>query len=267
MIRVFALLAGFALLPMPAVAQTISAVLEPIELVEVKSSVAGRIERIQVEEGERVVEGALLARIDAQVQEARLRLARTASEAAGTTARAEIVVLQAQSLLERIKNARDKGAAQAWELTQATQALDLALADKRIAAETAEQLRGQYELEKATLSEFSMTAPFDGTILQVFVDRGEIVDTQMTVIEIGNLKRLKATAFVPVDWLDVLEKGAIINASLQVGNEQVEAEIVSIDPRIDPASQSVRIRLELSNTTQSILAGSSILIDKPFASQ
>ena len=244
-----------------------AAVLEPIEFVEIKSSVAGRIERIQVEEGEQVVAGALLARIEAQVQEARLRLARTAAEAQGATERAEIVVEQAQSLLERIEAAREKGAAQAWELTQARQALDLVLADQRIGAETAEQLRGQYELEKAMLSKFSMKAPFDGTILQVFVDRGELVDAQMTVVEIGNLKRLKATAFVPVDWLDVLAKGAMIGASLQATGEEVETKIVSIDPRIDPASQSVRIRLELDNTDQNILAGSSILIDKPFAGQ
>ncbi|MEM8774331.1 MAG: efflux RND transporter periplasmic adaptor subunit [Pseudomonadota bacterium] len=252
-----------AVSPAFAVGQSISAVLEPVQLVEIKSSVAGRLEEVAVREGQDVAEGTVLAGIDSRVQQARLRLAKSAAEATGSEERADIVVEQAKSLFERVEIARQKGAAQAWEIHQSEQAIMLAQADRKIAKETADQLKQQYQLELATLEEFSMKAPFDGTVLHVLVEKGEIIDTQVTVLEFGNLDRLKATAFVPIDWLQDVEVGRSLVASIGLEPNKIEAKIVSIDPRVDPASQSVRVRFELENPDRALLVGTSIQLSRP----
>ncbi|MEO0568017.1 MAG: efflux RND transporter periplasmic adaptor subunit [Pseudomonadota bacterium] len=263
MIRQSALFLVCVFWPVVGFAQAISAVLEPVQLVEIKSSVAGRLQEIAVSEGQDVVEGTLLASIDARVQQARLRLAQTAAEATGSEERAAIVIEQAQNLYKRVEIARKKGAAQAWEIDQSEQAVKLAEADQKIAKETADQLKQQYELELATLAEFSMRAPFDGTVLQVMVEKGEIIETQVTVLEFGNLDRLKATAFVPIDWLADVAIGQSLQASVGLDETQVEIKIVSIDPRVDPASQSVRVRFELENPDRTLIVGTSVQIERP----
>ncbi len=245
-----------------AAAQAVSAVLEPVRFVEITSAVAGRISDLSVAEGQDVTEGTPLARIDASVQEARVALSRIAAEAQGATQRAAIVVAQAESLAKRVRAARAKGAAQAWEVTQVTQALELAKADQQIAVEAAAQLEAQLALEDATLSEFAMSAPFDGTVLEVMVEQGQIIDTQTIALAFGNLDRLSATAFLPVSWVTSLNVGEPLPATLENSNRRVDARVTAIDPRIDPASQSVRVKVEIANPDRRVFAGSVLLLEQ-----
>ncbi len=240
-------------------AQNVSAILEPVQVIELKPSVPGRLATLDVAEGDGLAKGAVLAAMDARVQEARVALAKIAAAAAGPTDRADIVVEQATELLARITKARARGAAQPWEVRQAEQALSLARADAQIAAETATRLGAQLALEEATLSEFIMQAPFNGTVLQIIAEPGAIVDTDETILEFGNLARLSATAFLPVDWAQSLTVGDQVSANL-AGAEQssLELTVAAVDPRIDPASRSVRVRLEMDNPDRQIFAGTTI---------
>ena len=253
---VFALWSGLA------TAQAISAVLEPVQLVDIRPVVAGRLADLSAIEGQDASEGAILARIDARVQHARVRLAEIAAEASAGAERAAIVVAQAEGLHDRVSAARIKGAALPWEVKQAKQALDLARADMRIAAETQARLEAQLALEQATLQEFYMSAPFAGTILEVPVTLGEIVDPQTVVITLGDLDRLSATAFVPVEWIDGLTVGDRLRTDVEAAGTPVFAQITVIDPRIDPASQSVRLKVELDNPDRRLLAGSVVFLDR-----
>ncbi len=262
MIRFLAIVAGLVFGAQGSAAQPVSAVLEPVQFVEMRSVVAGRVAVLKASEGQDVKGGATLAQIDARVQQARVDLSRIAAEAKGAEERASILVLQAEKLNERVLAARAKRAAQPWEVTQAKQALELARADQRIALETASQLKAQLLLEEATLKEFTISAPFDGTVFELMVEQGEIIDTQTPVMAFGNLDRLKATAFLPIDWLPELEVGGTLPAQLKIGGETLGAEIVSIDPRIDPASLSVRIRVEIENPGRRIFAGSILLLEQ-----
>lgn len=261
--RRFAVFIVLACLTLPANAQTVTAILEPANQVEIRSSVNGRLDQILVHEGQTVKEGAPLATIDARVQKARVELVRLAAESASALERSEVLVEQAQTLRNRMVRARSKGAAQKWEVLQAEQALQLAHADRVLATEKNAQAHGQLLLEEAILSEFTMNAPFNGTILQIFSDEGEIVDTQMTVIEIGNMASLEATAFAPLEWLDWLKPDGDVNVYVQGDEQALTGTVASIDPRIDPASQSVRVKLTIDNSMLGILAGTPVSISRP----
>jgi membrane fusion protein (multidrug efflux system) len=247
-----------------AAAQNITAILEPVQLIELKPSVAGRLSTVGASEGTSVEKGTVLAAIDARVQEARLNLAMIAAEGTGSQDRAQIVIRQAEALLARITKARKRGAAQAWEVAQAEQALELARADARVVTETAASLRAQLQLEQATLSEFQITAPFAGTVLERIAEPGEIVGTNETIMEFGNLSRLRATAFVPVDWAKSLNVGDTVTAAVSTdANRSIGLEVVAIDPRIDPVSRSVRVLLEMDNSDKAVFAGTSISLNRP----
>ncbi|MEM9582351.1 MAG: efflux RND transporter periplasmic adaptor subunit [Pseudomonadota bacterium] len=242
--------------------QSVTAILEPVNSVEIKPSVNGRIAEILVREGDVVKRDAVLANIDARVQRARVALAEIAADADGAVMRAEIVKAQAEALRDRVARARSKGAAQAWEVTQSEQAVQLAEADLIVAREGVLRNQSQLDLDRAILSEFTMIAPFNGTILEVMTQPGEVVETENVVLEIGNMERLRATAFVPLDWLSALAQGEEIEAT-QTDGTTIIGTVTSIDPRVDPASLSVRVRLSFNNSDLTLLAGTAISVTKP----
>ncbi|MFK7752892.1 MAG: efflux RND transporter periplasmic adaptor subunit [Sedimentitalea sp.] len=251
-----------ALLPLPVAAQSVSAILEPGAFTEIRTTVTGRIAQIVVQEGAIVREGDLLATIDSRVQQARVELAEIVAASTAATERADIAIRQAADLRKRVASARAKGAAQKWEVTQSELAVELAEADRNVTLESIARNQSQLALERATLSEFSMVAPYAGTVLQIHVDPGAIVEPETTVMDVAKLDHLIATAFVPVDWLADLDVGARLSARIARGGSVV-ATVRSIDPRIDPASLSVRVTLEIDNRDGLLLAGSAIEIDQP----
>ena len=245
--------------PISLWAQSVSAILEPANLVALKPSVAGRVSDISVAEGDRVSADDLLAQLDARIQQARLNLAQQAAEATGPSERAAIVVEQARTRLDRVRQARSKGAAQPWEVTAAEQTLALAEADARVTQEQTAQLQAQLDLETETLRAFSVLAPFDGVVLQILVDPGEVVSPETAILEIGQLGRLKATAFVPVRQAGELIAGEAVEVTvMQNPTIQAQAFVTAIDPRVDPASQRVRVTLDFNNADRALSPGAAV---------
>jgi membrane fusion protein (multidrug efflux system) len=244
----------------PALAQSVTAVLEPSKTAEIRSTVAGRIADITVDEGDRVTTGASLIQMDNAVQMARVTVAAESSRADGQLQRAKAAVDEAAARADRIAQARTRGAAQSWEVDAAQQALRIAQAEQVMAQEAQGRAAGQLQLEEAILEEFLLRAPFDGTVLQVFKETGEIVDTQQVLIAFGHLRTLEATAFMPVTALDDLTEGQSIPATIDTGSARIDTNVTvhRIDPRIDPASRTVRVTLMLANEDLDFPAGATL---------
>ncbi|MEM7488609.1 MAG: hypothetical protein AAF390_05735, partial [Pseudomonadota bacterium] len=164
-----------------AVAQDISAVLEPVQSAEIRATVAGRVAALHAREGDVVARGAPLVDMDGRVQAARVDLARVASEATGAVDRAQTALRRAEAVADRMRRAREQGAAQPWEVEEAEQAVALAEADLRIVRDDARRADAQLTLEEATLAEFRVLAPFNATVLETFVEEGENVDTDTAI--------------------------------------------------------------------------------------
>ncbi len=113
-----------------------------------------------------------------------------------------------------------------------------------------QQLLRLKQLE-AQAERYLLTAPFDGTVSQVFVDVGQGVNEQQKVVRIVNTNQL---------WLDAwagteetmrlgLKSGTKAWVLVDVPDRPVVAEgrVIEIDPVADPVSQTRRIRVEIDN--------------------
>lgn len=245
-------------------AQSVTAVLEPEKLVALKPSVPGRVSALLVEEGDQVLAFDTLARLDPGVQAARVALSETAAAAEGEIVRSKIVVAQAKARLERLQTAQKKGAAQSWEVRQAELTLALAEADVVIAEEKVRQSAAQLALERQALAQFTLAAPFAGVILDVFAEPGEIVGPDQPILEIGSLDALKATAFMPQDWALRLSVGQRLEAQVPSDpGAKITVEVVAVDPRLDPASRSVRVTLRVQEAEGAVRPGVAIALGAP----
>ena len=257
-----ALFGAFA--PLSAIAQGVTAILEPVQSVDIRTSLVGILERVDVAEGATVAQGAPLAQLQSRTQSQRVALAQVVADADGRELRAKTQMEQAQALFERVQAARARGAAQSWEVEQAQKAVDLAKADLQIAQEGQIQARAQLALEQAMLADYTLRAPFPGVVLEVQAEAGTYVDAQAVVLKLAQLDALEATAFVPLEWLDRMTVGQSLEAEVEGAAIQTAAvQVTTIDPRIDPASRTVRIRVALDNADRAFRPGATLILRAP----
>jgi HlyD family secretion protein/macrolide-specific efflux system membrane fusion protein len=150
--------------------------IQPREKVEVKSKVAGQVERVFVEEGTRVKKGQPLLRIDPT--DFRRDVARTESD----VARAEADVAQAENALEfaRLSLDRKQKGLEGRGVAQ----IDVDFAANELKAKTTSVKSAQVMLAGAKvalgaaqdrLRYTQIDAPMDGTVIQRGIEPGEVV--------------------------------------------------------------------------------------------
>lgn len=134
----------------------------PEERVEIKSKVAGQATEVLVEEGERVVKGQLLVRLDPTDHQ------REVARAQADVAQAENSLAFARLDLERKQRAlKDRGVAR----------IEVDLAENEVKARSIASKLARIALAVARdrLRYTEIVSPIDGTVLEVGIEAGEVV--------------------------------------------------------------------------------------------
>ncbi len=147
-------------------------VVKSIDRIEIKSKASGEIVELPVEEGDFISQGDLIARLDQKDERAEVAQA----QADFDIAMAELK--QAQSTFERRNQLFQDSLISEEEQGQIT--LDLAVAKGKV-------IQASTTLERAQerLSEAVVRAPIDGTILQKYVEEGQIIASGVSNVSGG----------------------------------------------------------------------------------
>lgn len=189
--------------------------------VDLSFGVGGKVDEIYVDEGDRVTEGEVLARLDASVLELALLQARAAREQAAYSLNQLRDVLHASS--DRVKVA---------ELT-------LEAAEKAVT-------EARKQLQEATI-----TAPFDGLVAEVYVKEGDILasPTMAPRKVIHLIDPVSVELTVEVDEIDIasVEPGQKVAIELDALPElQLEGEVVSISSLPEPQATVVAYEVKIA---------------------
>jgi multidrug efflux pump subunit AcrA (membrane-fusion protein) len=99
-------------------------------------------------------------------------------------------------------------------------------------------------------SESPVISTIGGTVLQAPVRRGDTVSTQTAVLVVGDLSTLMIETFVPERFSSAAQRGLKAQVFLQAfPGETFEATVQEVSPVLDPASRTVRIRLDFTGGT------------------
>ncbi|MGK0411777.1 MAG: RND family efflux transporter MFP subunit [Shewanella psychromarinicola] len=222
------------LLSLPCVAQsvqnisTLGCMLEPSKKVEISSPLASVIETIPVMRGEKVKKGQLLFKLRSGVESAGVDLAFAKSNFAERSA---------------LRNAELFGD-------------DLLSNHERDEIET-EKLIAAMELKvkQEELAMRTIYSPVDGVVIDRHNSIGEYVSTN-PVLDVAVLDPLFVDVLMPFERFRDFTKGELLEVILPAPvNSQHRAKITIIDPIIDSASGTFRMRLELANKDYAIPAG------------
>ncbi len=238
--------------------------LRAVKRSEVAVEEAGIVAELNVREGERVVKGDLILRIDSTRLE--LALDEVTSELAEARARLEEAKVEAAYWAresEVLIEANRRGASTDKEQREARYEANLSAARRDSADRAIERIEDREALLKLRLRDAEVRAPFDGVIVSRATEVGAWVEEGMSVVVLLGTTQHEA-------WLDVpqglLPAVSVLTRSSPVQTEDVES---TIPVRVDAtggtySAGSLRIVPQASRATrQFVLVG---VVDAPQSS-
>lgn len=223
---------------------------------------AGRILAVNVNVGDRVSAGEVVAQVDPQAYSAQLIGARAGASAASdneAAARAQVSAaasrLQlAQVTANRMSQLYAQGAisrqqedeAQA-NLGAARAAFAAAQAGLSATQGLVAQARAGVDAAAVPLREATVVAPFDGTITQKFVEPGAVVGAGSPVVALQDTSDLELDVALPESNVGALAPGASLRVRVDaIGGQTIPASVRAIVPSEDPALRAATLRIAIA---------------------
>jgi membrane fusion protein (multidrug efflux system) len=199
------------------------------EEVDLVSEISGKVSAIHFDEGSRVSEGELLLEID----DSELRAER-------------------QRALYRVELAERAEARQKQLLEDgviSSENYDVALAELNV-------LRSELQLIEAQLVKTRIRAPFAGVIGLRWVSPGSFLTPQTRIASLIDLDPVKLDFTVPERYATLLGPGDDISFRVDGLDRTFGGSVYAIQPSIDSATRSLRVRASCANPDGALLPGS-----------
>jgi RND family efflux transporter MFP subunit len=197
----------------------VSSTIEAERQVSVHAEATGQIVKLEVEEGELVKEGQLLARIKYDAQSSLLERAATSLE-------------KTEVDFARMKELYDRGAASKEELDNAELALRNAKLDRQDRSREVKNTR--------------VKAPFAGTLTERLVAEGGFVSSGQQLFSITDFDTLVARVYVPEKELDRIRVGQVADVVGKAAQgRRGEGKVDRIAPIVDAATGTVKVTITL----------------------
>ena len=206
-----------------------TATLESRNEAEIITRVTGIIEELNVEEGDFVEKGQLLAKVDAR----------------------------------RYQLALDKAEAELAGIEQELKRLSQMAEKQLVSAQASDKLKYQHraavaakELAALDLKDSQVVAPISGYISQRFVKTGHFTQGYQKLFHIVDQSSLEAVVYLPEHQLSNVQLGqqALLHFSARQGKQFV-AKVRSVSPVIDSRSGTFKVILSLSNEELALKPG------------
>jgi len=247
-----------ALLGSTANAAEYDCLIEARQQVEIRSPVEAVIESVQVQRGDLVKKGQVIATLESGPERASLELARSRATMQGELRAAEARMDLAQKKMLRAEelykqnfvsvNARDEAEA---EFRFSTEQMRQAKENQKLA-----ELEVQRSIE--VLAMRTIKSPFSGVVVDVLQKPGEFSSTNLKdpIVKLAEVDPLYVEVILPVALYGKIKVGhrATVLPEQPIGGSY-SATVKVVDRVIDAASGTFGIRLELPNGKRAIPAG------------
>lgn len=250
-----AALAWIAAQPPAAIAAPLACLIEPSRVVDVGSPVMGVLELVHVDRGAIVRKGQELARLQADVERASVQVAETRARAQAELQAAQSAADFARRKLERSIELEKKEFISPQAVEQARSESEIA-EQRLVAAREQQRLSmGELGLARSQLAQRNIRSPIDGVVVERFMHEGERVD-ERPILRVATLDPLRVEMVLPTQHLGQLKLGDHVTITPEIaGSAAAVARVSMIDPIIDAASRTFRVRLDLPNPKRDIQAG------------
>ena len=220
----------------------VTGTVEPSRRTAPGTKILGRVDRVPVQEGQRVAAGALLAQLESRDLQAAVRQA----EAGVASAEAQLANSRAQ--FERIKELEAKGSATRKNLEDATSGFHMAQAG-------VEQARSNVEAAKVMLGYAQVRTPFAGWVIEKRIEEGDMVQPGAPLFTVEDLDPVKVIAEVPETEISMLSTGDAAGVEVSAVDFHDRGTIARIVPSGDRRSRTFRVEIRQPNPEGELKSG------------
>jgi membrane fusion protein (multidrug efflux system) len=219
-------------------AREIRAQLTPRRYTTVSAEVGARVSDIHVSEGGYFKKGQTLVSFDCSMQRAQLN--KSEADLAAAT--------QTYAANKRLAELNSVGQI---ELDTSAAARSKAAAD--------------VEMSRTLIRKCSIAAPYSGRVAEQRAREQQFVQAGQPLLEILDDSALELEYLVPSRWLVWLKPGARFFVKIDETGKTYPATVVRTGARIDPVSQSIKIKGQVAGRYPELLAGMSGVVSFPIS--
>lgn len=205
----------------PAIEEVVGTVQPKLQAM-IEAKVSGRITRLPVTLGQSIKQGDVLVELATQEVQAKLDQARATFR-------------QTELEFNRISNLRKQGAVTQSEFDAAQTRITVAQAG----VAEAEALSGYARI----------VAPFEGVIARKLADEGDLAMPGKPLLELEGRAGLQLVADVPTLLTSHVSPGAKLAVRVETLPDPLNGTVAEISPAVDPASRTVRVKIDLPAAT------------------
>jgi membrane fusion protein (multidrug efflux system) len=195
-----------------------TASLDPDKRADILARVSGVVERLIAEEGDRVSKGRILLHIEDDEYRHRTTMVRVDLE-------------KQQARLNRAQKMFSQGLSSAEDFD--TIRTDTASAEAAL------------DLAELELSYTEVRAPFDGQVVQRFVDEGQTVSNGTALYSLADMHRLLARVFIPAKEFRSIRPDQPVQLVVTSSGDRLEGRIDLVNPLVDPESGTIKVTVEV----------------------
>ena len=232
--------------------------MEPSQVVEIRSPVEGLIDKILVQRGDPVRKGQPLVELQSAVERSTAESARYRAQMDGAIAQSRNRVDYATKKLARATDLVQQDFVSAEARDQAEAERRIAESELQAGLENRELAKIEHRRALDLLNLRAMVSPFNGVVVDRLLNPGDIAEAgtgRKPVLKIAQVDPLRVDVVFPASLFGQLKPGlkAIIAPQGMPGRHV--ALVKMVDKVIDAASGTFVARLELPNPTQALPGG------------
>lgn len=211
-----------------------SGTLLPFEDAELHPEVSGKITQLNLNEGTQVAKGTLLVKLydaDLQAQLKKLKLQKE----------------QAQKTESRIKQLLAINGVGQQEYDDVVTNIN--------------NIEADMDLVQAQITKTEIRAPFNGVVGLKNVSLGSYVTPTTLVATFQQIDPLKVDFTIPEKYAASTGKGETLKFDVEGFTEKFSGKIYAVEPQIDVATRSIKVRAQVQNTKAKLLPGAFAKVD------
>jgi RND family efflux transporter MFP subunit len=213
------------------------------------------LEEILVDTGDTVTRGQPLARLEASVEKARVKMAELQVAQVSDIENRKVQLQYKKLNHERMQELRAQNSVPQFEADKAQTEYELAKLELAKARELRIMARANLEMERSQLALRTIVSPIDGIVVDRYAMVGESVESR-SIMKLAQVNPLKVEVIAPTEYFGLIEKG--MQAEIypeQPANQVFKATVNTVDKLIDPASGSFTVRMVLPNPDDRLVGG------------
>ena len=232
--------------------------IEPAQVVEVRTTVEGLIEKVNVRRGDSVRRGQVLAELQSRAERLAVDSARFRAQMEGQVETAESRTAYAAKKFARAEELQKENMVSAQARDEADAELRLARAELKSALENRELARIEHQRAVEQLALRTLFSPFDGVVVDRMLNPGDLAEAgtgRKAVLKVAQIDPLRVDVVVPAALFGRIKAGARVVVVPQVGGGRLVSTVKMVDRVVDAASGTMVVRVELPNRDGSIPSG------------